>query len=230
MLSSQGSRPLTHGRTSLKKHYVLAGVGVAVLLAAVIVVVGMSSGGGDAAGTVGEPPTAGQSLPPGHPAVDDTAGASPPAPVTDDAVHQQIAQLESASADQPDNVAVLLELGDAYFLGQRYQQAARTFRTALQIDPGNPTATVRLAMVWHADGDSQRAARAIKAVLGKTPKNQEAHYSMAVISFSAGRIDEAKAEWVAAAKLDPSTAIGRRSQSFVDLLEGKQTSAPADGE
>ena len=213
----------------MKRHYVLAGLGVAVLVAAVIVVVGTSPGGGDAAGTVAEPSTAGQSLPPGHPAVDGKAGESTPAPVTDDAVQQKIAQLESASADQPDNVAVLLELGDAYFLGQRYQQAARTFRTALQIDPGNPTAAVRLAMVWHAGGDSQRAEHAIKAVLDKTPRNQEAHYSMAIIYFSADRIDEAKAQWAAAAKLDPSTAIGRRSQSFVDLLERKQTSAPADG-
>lgn len=230
MLSSQGSRPITHGRSSLRKHYVLTAVGVAVLVVAVIVVVGTGSGGDGDAGTVAEPSTAGQSLPPGHPAVDGKAGESSPAPVTDDAVQQKIAQLESASADQPDNVAILLELGDAYFLGQLYQQAARTFRAALQIDPGNPTATVRLAMVWHADGDSQRAAQAIKAVLDKTPENQEAHYSMAIIYFSADRIDEAKAAWAAAAKLDPSTAIGRRSQSFVDLLEGKQTSAPAAGE
>lgn len=230
MLSSQGSRPITHGRTSLRKHYVLAGLGVAVLVAAVIVAFGTGSGGGDAAGTVAGSSTAAQSLPPGHPAVDGKAGESTPAPITDDAVQQKIAQLESASADQPDNVAVLLELGDAYFLGQRYQQAARTFRAALQIDPGNPTGTVRLAMVWHADGDSERAAQAIKAVLEKTPGNQEAHYSMAIIYFSADRIDEAKAEWVAAAKLDPSSTIGRRSQSFVDLLEGKETSAPAEGD
>jgi tetratricopeptide (TPR) repeat protein len=214
----------------LRKHYVLTGVGVAVLVAAVIVVVGTNSGGGDAAGTVTEPSTTGQSLPPGHPAVDGKAGGSTPAPVTDDVVQQKIAQLESASAAQPGNIAVLLELGDACFLGQRYRRAASAFRAALQIDPGNSTAAVRLAMVWHADGDSQRAAQAIKAVLDKSPNNQEAHYSMAIIYFSTDRIDEAKAEWVAAATLDPSTAIGRRSRSFVDLLEGKQTSAPAGGE
>ena len=214
----------------MKKHFVLAGVGVAVLLAAAIVVVGTSSGSGDAAGTVAEPSMAGQSLPAGHPAVDDSNVESTPAPVTDDAVQQKIAQLEGVRADQPDDVAVLLELGDAYFLGQRYQQAARTFREVLAIDPGNPTATVRLAMVWHADGESARAAEAIKAVLEKTPENQEAHYSIAIVHFSAGRIDEAKAEWAAAAALDPSTDIGRRSHSFVDLLEGKQTSAPADGQ
>jgi cytochrome c-type biogenesis protein CcmH/NrfG len=214
----------------LRQHYVLAGVGVAVLVAVVIVVVGTSSGDGSAAGTVAKPSTAGQSLPPGHPSVDAKGGEATPAPVTDDAVQQKIAQLVTASADQPDNVGVLLELGDAYFLGQRYQQAARTFRTALRLDPGNPTATVRLAMVWHADGDSERAAQAVQAVLDKAPQNQEAHYSMAIIYFSADRIDEAKAEWVEAANLDPSTAIGRRSQSFVDLLDGKQTSAPANGD
>jgi len=214
----------------LKRHYVLAGVGVAVIVATVIVVVGTRSGGGGAAGMVAGPSTAGQSLPPGHPAVNGKTGGSTPAPVTNDAVKQKIAQLETASADQPNNVAVLLDLGDAYFLGQRYQQAARTFRAALALDPGNATATVRLAMVWHADGQSQRAAQAIKAVLVKNPGNQEAHYSMAIIYFSTDRVSEAKAEWAMAAKLDPSTAIGRRSQSFVDLLEGKQTSAPANGD
>ena len=214
----------------MKKHYVLAGVGVALLVAAAIVVAGTSSGDGDAAGTAAEPSTAGQSLPPGHPAVDGKAGEATAASVTDDGVQQKIARLERASADQPDDVALLLELGDAYFLGQHYQQAARAFHTALQIDPGNPTATVRLAMVWHADGDSKRAAKAVKAVLDAAPRNQEAHYSMAIIYFSADRIEEAKGEWVSAAKLDPSSTIGRRSQSFVDLLEGRQTSAPADGE
>ena len=214
----------------MKRHYVLAGVGVAALIAAVIVVVGTSSGPGDAVGAAAEPSAAGQSLPPGHPSVAAKAGGSTPAPVTDDAVQQKIAELETASAEQPNDVAVLLELGDACFLGQRYQQAARAFRAALQIDPGNPTATVRLAMVWHADGDSRRAAQTIEAVLDQAPRNQEAHYSMAIIYFSADDIDKARDEWVAAAQLDPSTAIGRRSQSFVDLLEGKQTSAPADGE
>ena len=214
----------------MKRHYVLAGVGVAVLVAAVIVVVGTKSGGGAAAGTVAGPSTAGQSLPPGHPAVNGKTGGATPAPVTNDAFKQKIAQLESASAQEPNNIAVLLDLGDAYFLAQRYQQAARTFRAALALVPGDATATVRLAMVWHAEGDSQRAAQAIKAVLEKSPGNQEAHYSMAIIYFSADHIDEAKAEWAAAAALDPSTAIGRRSQSFVDLLEGKQTSAPASGE
>ena len=212
----------------MRKHYLLVGVGVAVIVAAAIVVVGMSSAGGDAAGTVAAPSAAGESLPPGHPAVDEEAGDATPAPADDDAA-QKIADLKSASAEQPDDTAVLLQLGEAYFYAQRYQQAERTFRTVLDKDPGNATATVRLAMVWQADGDSQRAEDAIRTVLEQTPEHQEAHYSLAIVYFSQDRIDEAKAEWVAAAEIDPTTTIGRRSQSFVDLLEGKEPTAPADG-
>jgi cytochrome c-type biogenesis protein CcmH/NrfG len=212
----------------LRKHYLLAGVGVAVIVAAAIVVVGMSSGGSDAAGTLAAPSTAGESLPPGHPPVDDKAGATP-APADGDASAQKIDDLRSASAAQPDDTDVLLQLGEAYFYAQRYQQAERTFRTVLDKDPGNATATVRLAMVWQADGDSQRAEDAIKTVLEQTPEHQEAHYSLAIVYFSQDSIDEAKAEWVAAAAIDPTTTIGRRSQSFVDLLEGKETAAPTDG-
>ena len=213
----------------MKKLYVLTGVGVAVLVAAVIVVVGTSSGGSDAAGTVAERATAGQSLPPGHPAIDGKAGESTPAPVANDAVQQKIAQLQRDSTEQPDDVAVLLELGDAYFLGQRYQQAARTFRAALLIDPGNPTATVRLAMVWQAEGQTQRATTSLSAVLAKDPGQQEAHYSMAIILFSQNDIAGAKSQWGTAARIDPKSTIGRRSQSFVDLLEGKQSAEPEPG-
>jgi tetratricopeptide (TPR) repeat protein len=118
---------------------------------------------------------------------------------------------------------VLLKLGDAYLLAQRFRQAAEAFEAGLRLRPGDPAATVRLAMVWHAGGDSQRAIEAIKGVLAGTPDDQEAHYSLAIVYFSQEKLDEAEAEWARAAQIDPDSSIGRRSQSFVDLLEGSQT-------
>ena len=95
--------------------------------------------------------------------------------------------------------------------------------------PGNETAAVRLAMVWHAEGQTGRATAAIDAVLVKDPGQQEAHYSLAIIYFSENDVEAAKSQWMAAAKIDPTSTIGRRSQSFVDLLEGKQTTEPGSG-
>ena len=64
-------------------------------------------------------------------------------------------------------------------------------------------------------------------MLAAHPDDQDAHYSLAIVYFSGGRVDEAKQEWQTAARIDPSTTTGRRSQSFVDLLEGHESAPPS---
>ena len=81
-------------------------------------------------------------------------------------------------------------------------------------------------MVWHAQGDSRRAERALRAVLKAHPDDQAAHYTLAIIYFSSGRVGEAKAEWQTSAKVDPTSTTGKRSQSFVELLEDQKSAAP----
>ena len=203
----------------------LFAVGVAVAVAAAVVVVGMNSGGGDSAGAAGDPATG--SLPSGHPSVaadQDTTGR------TDgdaDAVSgATIAKLERRRAKDPSDLAVLLDLGNAYFMDQRLTQAERAYDDALAREPGNATAQVGLAMVWHAEGDSKRAETALRSVLAAHPDDQDAHYSLAIVYFSSGRVADAKTQWQAAARIDPTSTTGRRSQSFVDLLEDQQSSSP----
>lgn len=165
----------------------------------------------------------------GHPAV--TGAGDDTAAIPDDStVQQSIAGLRGASAADPRNADLLLKLGDAFVLGERYREAGRTFRSVLRLEPDNTAAAVRLAMVWHASGDSPRAIAALKDVVAATPEDQEAHYFLAIVYFSQQDVEHAEAEWTAAARLDPASPIGRRSKSFVDLLEGKQSSQPsADG-
>ena len=211
----------------MRNKYVLTGIGAAVLVAAVIVVVGSMAGSSDGGGTVA--PASAQSLPPGHPTVNAGAGATPAA-TTSSSVKRSISQLEKKSKAHPRDAAVLLKLGDAYFLAQQYARAEKAFARALQLKPGDATATVRLAMVWHADGQTTRAVRAIRGVVADKPDDQEAHYSLAIVYFSLERVQDARDEWAEAAAIDPSSAIGRRSQNFVDLIDGKQTQRPAAGE
>jgi tetratricopeptide (TPR) repeat protein len=208
----------------LRRHYLLFGLSAAVVVAAAIVAVGATSGDGSAvSGTA-----TGQSLPPGHPSTGATGGAAVGGHTTG-AVQQSILQLQKASAADPHDVTLLLRLGDAYVLGGRYGQAEHVFRDDLAARPGDETATVRLAMVWHAEGQTKRAVSTISAVLGKDPRQQEAHYSLAIILFSRNDIAGARTQWAAAARIDPGSTIGRRSRSFVDLLEGKQTAEPTSG-
>jgi len=194
-------------------------------VAAAVVVAGAASGDG----ATGNGVVTGQALPPGHPATGASSGAAAGEQQTSGVMEERIARLQQASAADPGNTTILMSLGDAYVLGGRYRQAERAYRSALASKPGDAAATVRLAMVWHAEGQTKRATSSLDAVLVKDPRQQEAHYSLAIILFSQNDIAGAKAEWSAAARIDPRSTIGRRSRSFVDLLEGKQTAVPESG-
>jgi cytochrome c-type biogenesis protein CcmH/NrfG len=209
----------------LIRPFALAGIGVAVLVAAGVVVTGTVLEDGR---PVAKGATAAASLPPGHPAVTDDTAATPIP--TRDAVALRIRRLEKAHAATPEDVGILLSLGDAHFLRQDYAQAAKAYRGVLRLKPGDATASVRLAMVWHAGGHSRRAVAAIEGVLNDDPNDQEAHYSLAIVYFSEGRVSEARSEWSTAARLDPSSELGRRSESFVELLAGKEPAAPEGGD
>jgi TolA-binding protein len=81
-------------------------------------------------------------------------------------------------------------------------------------------------MVVHARGDSRGARKALRAILDAYPDDQDAHYWLAIVFFSDGEIDAAREQWQAAARIDPESVTGRRSQSFVDLLEDGQSGSP----
>jgi cytochrome c-type biogenesis protein CcmH/NrfG len=215
----------------LRRSFALIAVGIAVAVAGVIVVAGMTSGdGGEASGAAaGAGGTAPGSLPSGHPSIA-PEGEPTAAPSTEPGAGGTIARLEKQRAKDPTDVDVLLDLGEAYFLGQRLQQAERVYNEAIAQEPDNAAAQVGRAMVWHAQGDSKRAATALRAVLKAHPDDQAAHYTLAIVYFSSGRLGEAKAEWQTAAKVDPSSTTGKRSQSFVDLLEDQASSAPETDE
>lgn len=197
-------------------------VGIAAAVAVTVVVAGVSFGGRGGTGS----PAAGRDLPEGHPSMTADGGRASAEPDSSVSALRTIAALERATDADPQDTGVLIELGDAYFLAQRYQDAARAYRRALRLVPGDASATVKLAMVWHADGDSERAAAAIAEVLAREPGHQEAHYSLAIVHFSQGLNDEARDEWVTAARIDPDSEIGRRSQSFVDLLDDQGSPEP----
>lgn len=194
----------------------LIAVGVAVAAAVAIVAVGLTTGGGEAgAGSSGEP-SAG-ALPAGHPSIGGDPTEEP---------HVALKDLEARRAEDPGDVRVLLDLGEAYFFAQRLDDAEQTYDEALGIEPDNVTGQTGRAMVWHAQGRSKQAEAALRAVLKRHPDDQETHFALAILCFSDGRVDEARSHWQRAADLDPASATGRRAQSFVDLLDDGASTSP----
>lgn len=191
-------------------HSTAIAVGLALALAVGIVVASTGLGADDG---VPQHATA-TSLPPERPGLEaadfglvDTAAAS-----------RDVAALQRAHAANPDSVRIALNLGDAWFAAGRYDEAAAAYADALERSPGHPTATVRMAMVWHARGDDARAVRLLERVVAEVPDHQEAHYRLAVVRFARQQVAGARAAWLRAAEIDPTSRLGRAAQGFVELL------------
>ena len=149
-------------------------VGVAVAVAAAVVVVGMNSGGGEAAGAAGElppqrPPALSRRAIPPWPST--RSNRSPPPTRTGTRIPAiRSRSSRQRSAKDPTDVAVLLDLGKAYFMSQRLQQAEQAYSERLAQEPDNAMAQVGLALVWQAKGDSKRAETALHAVHRRPPR------------------------------------------------------------
>ena len=201
----------------MRRYAPLIGIAVAAVLAVAIVVAGSRS---PVAGTSAGASSA-ASLPE-HAAAPDSAGMVDAA-----ALEREIETLERAHEANPASLRIALNLGDAYHLALRLDEAEACYREALRTHPEHPSAVVRMAMVWHSRGADARAVKTIQEVLEELPDDQEAHYDLGIIYFSMQDVGAARAEWVKAARIDPDSELGRASQGFVDLLAGQGASPPS---
>jgi cytochrome c-type biogenesis protein CcmH/NrfG len=207
----------------VKKHYLLAGLAVAVLAAGAVIVVGGRSPE-KATGAATIPPTApaGHASATGSPATQEAMADDSPA------LKKRIAKLEIALAKSPHDAKAMVDLAEAYFLAARYDEATTLYNEALAAKPDNSAATVGLALIWHAQGSDDKAIAALTAVLKSDQRDQQAHYTMAIILFSQQDIAAARSEWAKAASIDPTSQIGKASQNFVELIDGQGASAQGD--
>ncbi len=199
----------------MRKHYALAGIVVAVMVAALIVVAGSHSSGtaGSTTGTSGS-----TSLPPGHPAVAPSSSARPD-------YAKMIAALEAKYGKHPDDIKTALSLADAYLMNEQTAKASALYAKVLAREPSNQTAKVQYAMALHASGNDTKALELLNDAIKANPDDQLAHYNLAILYFSRQQSSLAKAEWQKAAAIDPTSSLGAAAQNFVDLMQNS-TGAP----
>ena len=204
----------------MRRHYAVAGIVVAVLVAALIVFAGSRSRGDDNGGgahkaTAATPPTT-------HP----SPSAQSPSP-TDYAA--MVGLLKARYARHPSNEKAALALADAYLMTEQPAKAQRLYTKVLATDPDNEDAESQLALALHASGHDDQALSLLTSVLRADPSSQLAHFNLAVLYFSEQKSSQARDEWRKAAAIDPHTSIGHTSQSFVNLMEGDTGGGAAKG-
>jgi cytochrome c-type biogenesis protein CcmH/NrfG len=154
----------------------------------------------------------------GQPAASaDTAAASPTSPVVDMAT---VSALMTKIAANPQDVTSLLGLGDAYYAGQQFTDAAGWYDKVLAIDPKNLKALQARGAVDFNTGDLANAQKLWNQAVAIDPNNQELHYDLGFLYMNQASPDWANVqkEWSKVIAIDSTTQLAQTVQSHLTSL------------
>ena len=80
-----------------------------------------------------------------------------------------IQSLKQALSVSPDNLPIVLMLGQAYLEEFHFEEARAAFEKALQLEAGNPVARTQLAQILELEGKSSEAILRLEQLLGEYP-------------------------------------------------------------
>lgn len=88
--------------------------------------------------------------------------------------HEGLTSLRLMLKESPGDVAVLQQIAIAYTRIGMTEEAAKTYRSALEWDPSAPGAHYGLAFLLLREGQEEAAARHLEAFLSKPPRGPDA--------------------------------------------------------
>jgi cytochrome c-type biogenesis protein CcmH/NrfG len=107
-------------------------------------------------------------------------------------VQQQIDRYKAVLADNPENIQVLIELGDLYLNTRNAHDAFQSFSTALELDPNNVHVLTDLASIHQQIGRYDQALENYQRAYELAPGHATTLLNMAMI-YSRHKGDTAKA-------------------------------------
>ncbi len=113
-----------------------------------------------------------------------------------------IAELEALRVKQPENVALLSNLGAAYCRAGRLPEGIATLQAALEERPEHFASLANLSLAYEASGDMGQALAVAERAVRAHPELVQAHMRLGTVLAKLGRHEEALASFQNARRLD----------------------------
>lgn len=144
---------------------------------------------------------------------------------------EAIPEFKAELANDPQNNQAMIYLGDTYVQQNDFDNAKATLEEANRFETTDPLIHLDLGIVSMETGDMARAVREFNKTVELEPDNVTAHFRLAKIYQSAGKREEAKAEFAKASALNKKTDEGlynRIAAANARPDPKAKTSEPAD--
>ena len=116
----------------------------------------------------------------------------------------KLREVRPTGQDDPDFLAMR---GDRMMTLDRYEDAAESFRHAIELTPGYPDLHVRFSQALLEIGQVDRAVDELRQAVALNPGYAEAHAILGIALRRQDKEDEAKASFKLALELDPNQVI-----------------------
>ena len=98
------------------------------------------------------------------------------------------------------------ELADLYITYNRYEEALFEYNKAIDLDPENLDARVKLSKVYAKQGYAMKAHEELVKLKNEQPSYLPARIALGVLYYGSGKVIEAQGEWNKVLSKDPSNA------------------------
>ena len=126
--------------------------------------------------------------------------------------NKQAAPLLERLKSDPNNSALLIQVGGIYHTTHQFKQAAEYYDKALQVDPKNVAIRTKLASSLFRMGDADGAIAQLNQALSHDPKDANALFDLGVVKLN-GKQDSkgALAAWQRLLKSNPQLSADRKA-------------------
>ena len=121
--------------------------------------------------------------------------------------------------EDPNNLAVIIALGNAYFNKRSWRNAVRLYDQALKIDPRNADVHTNMGTAYRYLGRPDRALAEYRIALSYDPGNADACYGMgAIYAFDLKRDDLAVHIWEDLLQREPNHPLARDMRTYIETV------------
>ena len=139
------------------------------------------------------------------------AGSGPPVPQQAAAPDYslQINELKSRLQNNPNDVGLLVQLGNTYFDSNMYSESIDAYEKALALHPGNPDVLTDLGVMYRRNGQPDEAVKRFREAASLSPNHPQSRMNLGIVLY----YDFGDREAAKAALLDFINVVGNSPQA-----------------
>lgn len=111
------------------------------------------------------------------------AGSPPPAPIPSADYTLKINELKRVLEQNPNNVAVLVQLGNTYFDSNQYPESIAAYEKALALKPGNPDVLTDLGVMYRRNGQPGEAIKRFQEAMEASPAHLQSRFNLGIVLY-----------------------------------------------